>query len=320
MPKHVALVSAQYSLHDKPSSMVGIQEMEAEALLAAGKEDELIERVWTAYQDYRQDKGFVVIEGSSMDVLGGDLYLHGRIASELGAPVLFTVDFRRDEIVSAEEAANRALIGRQELQGVGVHDDQILGVILNKVPMKNHAMLSSEVPKRLQKDGLRCLGVVPWDPVIGSARLNEVATALEAWQVAGSDLDSGIHDIVIAGQSAGGVLEDLDRLCHRATSDESLMKEIDGTLKTHGNKPSMAEFSAQAAVPAGRCALVLATSDRSDVALSLAAAHVSGAGPTVAGLLLCDASNARLPYVGCSTQLAQDIRLFVHCTGVLAFF
>lgn len=290
LPKHVALIKEQCSILDRPSHMVGVHEMEAEELLAAGKEDELVEKIWNAYQEYRKGKDLIVIDGSPMEVLGGDLFLHGRIAAELGTPVLFTVDFRRDEIVSPDEAINRALIARQELQGVGVHDDQILGVVLNKVPMSNHGILSNEVPSRLKDEGLSCLGVIPWDPVIGSARLNEVATALEAYQIAGSGLDSSIHGIVIAGQTTSGILEELDRICHTAAFSRSMSNEdvpINMLHKQAGKIRSQP-------VLGGRCALVLATSDRADVALSLAAAHMSGTGPTIAGLLLCDSSNSRL--------------------------
>jgi BioD-like phosphotransacetylase family protein len=264
IPKHAALLMAHCALQDPPATMVGVSEADAEALIASGREDEFVDRVWTAYGRHRSGKDLVLIEGAAVEGVGAPVEFHGRLAAELGAPVLLTVDFRRDETVTVDEAVARAVIAGHEVKSAGA---DLLGIIINKMPADASEAMKTEIKEQLQSKGMHCFGMVPWDPIIGAVRVNELSAALNARQLAGDGLDSTVSGIVIAGQSAGCLLDELDRAAHVLCADSM-----------SGQRP-----------------VVMASADRADVALTLAAAHASGAGPVIAALILCNASHMRLP-------------------------
>jgi BioD-like phosphotransacetylase family protein len=110
--------------------MYGVTLGEAQSLLAAGRTDDLVEKVWSAFTDYRRGKELCIVEGAALPGVGNQLELNARLAAELGAPVLMIVDQHRDDRLAAREMANRALIAAGELRAE--HAD-VLGAVLNKV-------------------------------------------------------------------------------------------------------------------------------------------------------------------------------------------
>ena len=172
LPKHVALLKKNFKLPGDARSHYGVAQDEAQALLAAGRSEELTDRVWTAYNDYKRDKDLVIVEGATMEGVANQLELNARFAAELGAPVLMVVDFHRDEHPTAAEVYNRALIARGQL--LAEHAD-VLGVVLNKVPPGEHSILVQQVGRKLAAVGLPFAGGIPADALLGTARLNEVS-------------------------------------------------------------------------------------------------------------------------------------------------
>lgn len=255
-PKHVAVMKSHFGLKDDAQSMYGVTEEEAMNLLAAGQTEELLDRIYNRYQEYKRGKDMVVVEGATVDGIGNLLELNGRLAAELQSPVLMVMDHKRDEQLSVSELYNRALIHRADLQSE--HAD-VLGLVMNKVPKKEHEQIVSELGKRLTDAGLPFAGGIPASSTIGSARLNEVAAALEAKLLYGTKeaLDADISQPVICASDVAAFLEKVEEL------QEEQQRE--------GGR--------------GR-PLVLTTKDRADALLSLAAANVLGVGPHVAGLVL----------------------------------
>ena len=81
------------------------------------------------------------------------------------------VDQHRDERPTSAELAARALIARQDL--VGEHAD-VLGVVLNKVPRGEHAVITSQVGRQLADAGLPFAGGMPFDPILGECQLRAI--------------------------------------------------------------------------------------------------------------------------------------------------
>ncbi|EFN58138.1 hypothetical protein CHLNCDRAFT_141896 [Chlorella variabilis] len=279
LPKHVALLKEAFSLPDDPSRMYGVTGDEAQALLASGRTEELMDKVFSRYQEYRQAKDMVIVEGTTVDGIGNLVELNGRFAAELDSPVLMIMDLNRDEEVTASELYNRAMISKQDLQAE--HAD-VLGVVLNKVPKRDHAIINAQLSKKLAAAGLPYAGGIPADATIGTARLNEIAQELEARLLYGSaeDMDCNVSEVLICAEDVALFLEKLvQRNAQRAR---------------HGEPPIRP--------------LVLTSKDRADVLLSLAAAHVTGMGPHVAGIVLTDAERG----VGSATD-----RILMHYSDQL---
>lgn len=261
VPKHIALLKKHFGLADSARSMYGVSQKEAQALLAGGRTEELMDRIWSSYSEYKHGKEMVIVEGATLEGYANQVELNGRMAAELGAPVLMVLDFHRDEHITAAEVFNRALIARGDL--LAEHAD-VLGVVMNKVPPAAHAIITSQLGRKLAAAELPFAGGIPGDPKIGSARLNEVAAGLGVRLLYGDpdDLDTDVSQVMVCSQDVSRFLEK--------------MEFLDKKRRQLGEGGHIRP-------------LVLTTKDRADALLALAAAHTCGTGHNVAGLLLCDA-------------------------------
>ncbi|KAI3427945.1 hypothetical protein D9Q98_006335 [Chlorella vulgaris] len=261
LPKHIAMLKEAFNLPDEPSRMSGVKAEEAQMLLASGRTEELMDRVFVRYQEYKQGKDMVIVEGTTVDGIGNLVELNGRFAAELDCPVLMIMDLHRDDQVTAAELYNRAMIAKQDLQAE--HAD-VLGVVLNKVPKRDHAIVCAQLSKKLAAAGLPFAGGIPADSTIGTARLNEIAQELEGRLLYGTaeDMDCNVDEVLICAEDVSLFLEKL------------VMRNA--RQLRHGE--------------AATRPLVLTTKDRADVLLSLTAAHVTGTGPHVAGIILTDSA------------------------------
>lgn len=64
MPRHVELLRAAFKLDDDPGTMVGVSRRECVDLLARGREDELLDRIYERYESYARQKDMIVVEGT----------------------------------------------------------------------------------------------------------------------------------------------------------------------------------------------------------------------------------------------------------------
>ena len=64
VPRHVELIRSAFSLEDDPAAMIGVSRRECVDMLAAGKEDELLDVIFTRYEAYRSRKDIVLVEGT----------------------------------------------------------------------------------------------------------------------------------------------------------------------------------------------------------------------------------------------------------------
>jgi len=262
VPKHVALLKKHFNLSDDPRSMYGVSQEEAQALLAAGRTEELMDRTWSAFSQYRKGKELVIVEGATLEGVANQLELNGRFAAEMNSPVLMVIDFHRDEIhTTAADVFNRALIARGDLLA---EHAEVLGAVLNKVPAATHALITSQLGRKLAAAELPFAGGIPGDSIIGTARLNEIAAGIGVRLLYGDpdDLDADVSEVLICSQDISRFFETM---------------EFVDKQKRHSGQGHVRP-------------LVLTTKDRADVLLSLAAAHHCGTGHNIAGLILCDAN------------------------------
>ncbi|KAL6776612.1 PAT1 [Auxenochlorella protothecoides x Auxenochlorella symbiontica] len=259
-PKHVALMKHAMGLKDPSESMYGVTEEEAKRLLTLGRFDELMDRIFVKYQAMKKAKDVILLEGATVrGLLGNHNELNAKIAAELDTSILMIMDLNRDNPGTASEIASRALRHRRELQAERA---SVLGLLLNKVPLAAHADIVSGVAAELADSGLTFAGGIPYDRIIGTARVNEFANALGAKQIYGRPelIDSDVTGIMVAAQSVHGFLDKLEAIrAQREAEGQTFFRP-----------------------------LVLTTKDRQDLVLGLAAASLSGACPPLGGLVLCD--------------------------------
>ena len=63
-PRHVELVRMAFNLKDDSRSMYAVQRREAINLLAHDKADELLDKIYSAFESYQAKHDLVVIEGT----------------------------------------------------------------------------------------------------------------------------------------------------------------------------------------------------------------------------------------------------------------
>jgi phosphate acetyltransferase len=299
--------------NELPTPCYGISESEALRLLSVGRGEEMIETIFSAYTEYKKSKEFVLLDGSGLASVDGMLEIHGKLAAELDARVLIIADFpppptyglhrtysgtnggggrgflhgdssssltegaleqaasrpdeEEDEIAEklyqADDLITKCLIAKQELTAVGA---EVAGVIFNRIPTAHHASLTGEITQKLRAAELPFAGGFPYDRKLASVRLNEISSALGAVMLYGDaeGLDSTVEGVLVCSQDVGRFFDKLQYLNDK---------------RHNARLPPLHP-------------LIVTSSDRLDVVLSLAGAHACGAGPHIAGLLLTDAHSA----------------------------
>ncbi|KAK9820016.1 hypothetical protein WJX72_005170 [[Myrmecia] bisecta] len=254
-PRHVELLHEAFGLAEPMSRMVGVRGYEAVQLLASGRQDELMDRIFDAYESYKELHELVILEGVSTGSLGRTTAdLDAKIASVLNTPVLMVQDADRD--VGEAQMLNAAMIAHQDYLSSKA---EVLGLLLNKVPPADQANIESFMRQKLEAAGLPFVGAIPADPLLSSVRLDEMLVALGAKVLYGREdsMDHEVSHIAAASQRVDQLLQALDKL--------------------------------QQDQPSNMRPLVVTSRDRTDLLLCTLSAHFMG-GPHIAGLLLTDAT------------------------------
>ncbi len=64
LSRHVELLHTYFKMEGDPAAMVALRRDVAMDMLTDGREDEMLEAVYAAFQQYSADKDMVIIEGS----------------------------------------------------------------------------------------------------------------------------------------------------------------------------------------------------------------------------------------------------------------
>jgi phosphate acetyltransferase len=232
----IELIRRRYHLKAPYEQMHALTEDEAAAIPAY---DELRKRVVAAYRHLEDECDFVLCEGTDFTSATSalDYGLNADLANELGAPVLVVV-----RAGTPEETVATVRAARNSLAHKGC---TTFGVVVNRAPADRVDELSRTLGSQ---DGDEPVYVLPELPELAFATVGEVAAALDAEVLSGSNDDTlqrDVRDVRVAAMSVEHFIDDL----------------VDGTL-------------------------VVVPGDRPDILVASLASTVSPAIPTVAGVLV----------------------------------
>lgn len=195
------LIRRRYALPAAYEDMRALSDTEASALIAAGRRDELRQRVFDAYKRLQQQCDMVICEGTDFAGVAPalDFELDADLANELGCPVLVVVKGSSvDAIASAVRVARGSLAERS---------CSFFGVIVNRVPA---AALAEMRQHSVAYDRSEPMYVLAESPALASPTVAEVASALGAEMPAnGRAAHRDVREVRIAAMSVEHFLEDL---------------------------------------------------------------------------------------------------------------
>ena len=129
---------------------------------AFSDESRLVSKVKDVYSSVSQGKDVVLVEGIS-----GQNKLSADIAGALKAKVIVVADYSR------QSPAAKLSNGYKEF------GENLLGVVLNKVPVSQMKRVSEELSPLFDKAGVTLLGIVPEDRKLLSLTVGELADAIQ---------------------------------------------------------------------------------------------------------------------------------------------
>ena len=176
--EQIELIRTRYSLPTSYEEMHAMSAEAAHALIAAGRHDELEQRVFDAYKALEKRFEAIVVEGTDfVGVLPAlDFELNALLARQLGCPVLVVI---RGSDVPAIASAVR--VARASLTHAGC---TLFGAIVNRVP--DATMVEMRAHSVVYDPG-EPLYVLREDPALGHPTMAQVAGALNAKVLVGDD-------------------------------------------------------------------------------------------------------------------------------------
>ncbi len=175
--------------------MKGLSDKKVTELIAAGRYNEMLGDIVSAYKNYESGKDFVLIEGTNYEAATSafEFNMNADIARALGAPVLLVVSgLDRTE----EEIYENILISKSLFDEAR---SPLLGVIVNRVNKGTFPEISISLENRLKKSGIPFAGAIPEEFILAKPHLAEIVAILGAEVLYGENyLDNLVHDFRIA--------------------------------------------------------------------------------------------------------------------------
>lgn len=133
LSRHIELVHSVFGMRSEdPADMSALSRREVVSLLSQGRMDDLLDRCYERFDNYKMRHDGIVVEGTHSDgpvgVPSNRLELNARIAATLSTPVLMVLDALEDD--SPQDVANSALIAKRAIEHAHA---EVLGLVLNRV-------------------------------------------------------------------------------------------------------------------------------------------------------------------------------------------
>ena len=251
----VRLMKDSLGLDFSVEEMAPVSMDEVAEALAEGTYDQVVDVILEAYQRIADETDFVVCEGT--DYFGAmasfEFNINADLSKNLGSPILLVAN-ARECTLNDSKAPGRSDVGcKAMLKNINLvkesFDEKVcdfFGVIINRASNRELRELHLHCKDALGGQQIQVLGTIPRTDMLEKPRLEEVAAALEAEVISGHDRLNAVAKEVVVG----------------AMSLENVLARI----------------------PRG--GLVVVPGDREDVLIGLAAAYISPAVASPAGVIL----------------------------------
>eukprot|EP00124_Ichthyophonus_hoferi_P005161 Ihof_evm1s685 gene=Ihof_evmTU1s685 len=248
---HIKLIHSVFNMKEDLSTMTAVTRDEAMELLSSNKEEELSDRILSAFTKYRKTKDFVVVQGASMPSEGLSFDLNCEMAKMFELPIMMSIDCYG--VRQTDEIVNLALISKREYNNRKI---DLQNILLNRVRPELYNLFSQECKERFKSQGLSLAGVLPNNSVLGSVRLNEISSALNA-------------DLLYGAERFADPDVEISQLLVATTQLNDLINNLAALPKTPGRGP-----------------LIFTSADRLDLLLGLSYSALSANSTPIAGIIL----------------------------------
>ncbi|MEU8523541.1 phosphate acetyltransferase [Streptomyces sp. NBC_01216] len=173
------LLRARYRLSQDPSTVLGMDYLEASALQAEQGTDELVSRLVDRFLAVARDYEVVLVLGTDFAAtqLPDELAVNARLANEFGASVIPVVGGKGQTAESVRAETRNAY---RAYDGLGC---DVLAMIVNRVAAEDRATIAERLGSRLP---VPCY-VVPDEPALAAPTVAQISHALGASVVLGDD-------------------------------------------------------------------------------------------------------------------------------------
>ena len=243
----INLISSRFKLKIPYEKMYGCTSKDVENLIAAGKDEEILERIIRKYNQLTETCDFVLCEGTDFasSTAAFELDINAEISKNLGSPVLLVENAYQksmDDILRSIELS---------IDSLSEKGSQIIATIVNRVEPKE----GKRIVKHLKKRGLikkQLVYTIPDEEYLGKPTVGEIADILGAEVLYGKEqLDRHVYNFTVAAMQLQNFLTRIDHgsliitpgdradvivACLAAVSSTS-MENISGILLTGGLKP-----------------------------------------------------------------------------------
>ena len=243
----INLISSRFKLEIPYEKMYGCTSKDVENLIAAGKDEEILERIIRKYNQLTETCDFVLCEGTDFasSTASFELDINAEISKNLGSPVLLVANAYQK---SMDDILRSIELSIDSLSEKGSH---IIATIVNRVELKE----GKRIVKHLKKRGLikkQLVYTIPDEEYLGKPTVGEIADILGAEVLYGKEqLDRHVYNFTVAAMQLQNFLTRIDHgsliitpgdradvivACLAAVSSTS-MENISGILLTGGLKP-----------------------------------------------------------------------------------
>lgn len=188
--------------HIKDMSPLAIEKGFTENYILEGyREREKLENMFLkSFKNVARNRKMVVIEGTGHAGVGSVLdFSNAAMARLLGSKVLMVTKGGIGNPID-EVMLNKALFDS--------FDVEIIGVIINKVMENKYSKINKLVRQGLKHKGIEVLGVVPYQKILSSITIRQVADVLESDVISGhKNVDNMVEKIIVGAMEPHNVID-----------------------------------------------------------------------------------------------------------------
>lgn len=201
----IHLIRTHYKLNVPYESMYAFKIDEARDLIAAGKQDDLLDGILSKYRKLEKRYDFILCEGTDVEDASNPLEIdiNVEIANNLGCPLLIVESGNGKSIKQIRHSV------KLTLKSANTRGAEIFAIIINRVDKDLISKLQSRLQKFLSRLGIM-LFILPEEARLDKPNLCEVAKHLQATTICGKDcLEQPVHHYTVASMHVGGFLQNV---------------------------------------------------------------------------------------------------------------